>query len=363
MKKLRLSLLGLLILTFTGSLAFAGSVMSFSANIQPPTLQPAEVATLTLTITNSGTSTHDFASATVVIPDGFVLSTSTPIQVNGPMIPQNKKDPLPFAWTATVVGTTIRLGATGEQAGIYRVPAGSSVTVTFTATAPCAPGSYQWITSAYNTTLQDGPATPFTLDGLQPSISVSGASVCSSVAFGPGDYCSYTQGGWGAKPSGGNVAATMASSFTSVYTSGTALKVGTPKSMTFTSANNVKAYLPAGGPPDVLTVNSLINPTSTSSGVFGGQVLALRLNVDFNNAKVIAGTDGSIAGLKLKNTGTSLDGLTVAQILAIAESALGGGALQSGFTVSTLNDIIDLLNKAFDNCAPSDWAQTHLARP
>ncbi len=39
--------------------------------------------------------------------------------------------------------------------------------------------------------------------------------------------------------------------------------------------------------------------------VFGCQVLALQLNIDFNNSGIIAGNSGSIANLKLYNTGTS----------------------------------------------------------
>ena len=105
----------------------------------------------------------------------------------------------------------------------------------------------------------------------------------------------------------------------------------------------------------------MTNPTSTSAGVFGGQVTALRLNVDFNDAGIIDGFLGSISGLVLQGTGGSLDGQTVAAILAAAEQALGGGALPAGYDHSSLNNLVDELNNAFDNCDPSDWAQIHLA--
>ena len=47
--------------------------------------------------------------------------------------------------------------------------------------------------------------------------------------------------------------------------------------------------------------SDVADPTSTSSGGFGGEVLALRLNVDFEAAGLIGGTGGKFADLKLCN--------------------------------------------------------------
>ena len=102
--------------------------------------------------------------------------------------------------------------------------------------------------------------------------------------------------------------------------------------------------------------------TPFSSGVFGGQVLALQLNADFNDAGIIDGANGSIADLRLCNTGTSLDGMTISQILAAANVALGGGSLPTGYTYSSLNNLVTHLNEAFDNCNVSTWALEHLCR-
>ena len=189
---------------------------------------------------------------------------------------------------------------------------------------------------------------------------------CSTVdldgeGFHEGDFCTYSQGGWGSRPAGGNPGVILASNFGTVFPTG--IEVGIPGSagysMRFSSAQGVEDYLPAGGTAGVLTAD-LTNPTSSSSGVFGGQVLALAINVAMNEAGVIDGTQGSIAGLTLQGAGTSLDGSTVTQILAAAQVALGGGGLPSGFTFSTLNDLVAKLVLAFDNCSPSDWAQLHL---
>jgi len=168
-------------------------------------------------------------------------------------------------------------------------------------------------------------------------------------------YCSYTQGGWGAPPSGGNPGMILSNNFTKVYPGGV-VEIGIPGSggysLKFTSANAITVYLPAGGTPAPLNADAT-NPTSTSSGVFGAQVLALQLNVDFGDAGI-----GKIGDLVLNDPTSPLNGKTVRQILALANIALGGG--NAGVSISVLNPLIDSLNGSFDNCSPSGFAMTHL---
>ncbi len=80
-------------------------------------------------------------------------------------------------------------------------------------------------------------------------------------------------------------------------------------------------------------------------GVFAGQVLALRLNVDFSNAGV---TCRGLANVKL--TSGKLSGYTIGQVLSLAERVLGGdkSALPCGMTVSQLNDIVTGINELYD---------------
>ena len=179
-------------------------------------------------------------------------------------------------------------------------------------------------------------------------------------AFGVGDFCTYTQGGWGSPPKGNNPGSILKNNFSTVYPEGY-VWVGKGMGMRFNGATYVERYLPAGGTPNRLDGN-YTNPTTTSSGVFGGQVLALQLNVDFNAAGIIDGAGGSIGDLRLCNTSTSLDGKTVNEILAAANKALGGGVRPTGYTYSSLNDLVTHLNEAFDNCNVSTWALEHLCR-
>lgn len=192
------------------------------------------------------------------------------------------------------------------------------------------------------------------------SVSIPGRTVePPSIGFVTGDFKTFTQGGWGAPPNGNNPAALLAQNFTTVFGSGFTVGVAgnAGYSMTFASSTAVKNYLPAGGTPAALTAD-LVNPTSSSAGVFGGQVTALRINVAFSLASVNPASFGS---LKVIGTGTPLDGLTVLQVLAICESALGGSNT-SGATYPQLNEIATNLNEAFDNGNPSSWAQAHLVR-
>ena len=49
--------------------------------------------------------------------------------------------------------------------------------------------------------------------------------------------------------------------------------------------------MPATGTPAAL-VTDLNNPVTTSAGIFGGDVLALQLNIDFSDADVLTGAAG-----------------------------------------------------------------------
>ena len=129
--------------------------------------------------------------------------------------------------------------------------------------------------------------------------------------------CTVTQGGWHTNPHGNNPGTLLANDFPTVYPSG--VTIGGTFTLTFDSAAAVRAFLPAGGTPGVLT-SSATDPTTSAAGVFAGQVLALQLNVDLEHY-------GSVV---IGGTGTTFDGKTVADVLAAANIALGVGPLACG---------------------------------
>jgi hypothetical protein len=113
--------------------------------------------------------------------------------------------------------------------------------------------------------------------------------------------------------------------------------------LTFTTADAVRAFLPQGGPPSRLLATAT-NPTTSAAGVFGGQVLALRLNVSMSNVGALPAGLGNFV-----LTSGPAAGKTVNQVLADANAALGCGTLPSYVTsISGLNDIVDSINNMFD---------------
>jgi hypothetical protein len=197
--------------------------------------------------------------------------------------------------------------------------------------------------------------------GYTPTYDLDGTATpnCAAVTVGPSTtavdfgykapssasgFTTFTQGGWGAKPAGNNPGKLLLSNFATVYPGGS-VTIGGTKTLKFTSASAITAFLPQGGTPSILTA-SATNASSSSAGVFAGQVLALRLSVDFSNAGV---EKPGLASLKVKSG--KLAGLTVSQVLAMANAVLGGntGALPAGVSISDLNSVVDAINNNYDN--------------
>ena len=160
-----------------------------------------------------------------------------------------------------------------------------------------------------------------------------------------GPFTTFTQGGWGAVPHGGNPGAILHANFPTVYPSG--LTIGGTNTIFFATADDITGFLPQGGTPGVLTQSYAPPlPGGTEAGVFAGQTLALQLNVDFSNAGVTLTGLGALHVLK-----GPLAGYTVDQVLALANEVLGGNvaALPAGMSISDLNDVEDNINGNYDD--------------
>jgi large repetitive protein len=185
-------------------------------------------------------------------------------------------------------------------------------------------------TTTFTYTISDGNGGT---DTATVTVTVANAS-CSA-----GGYTTYSQGGWGNNGAPGQL---MQANFTRVYPSGFVI-IGGTKTLKFTSAGAVTAFLPQGGTPAMLTA-SAINPTSSTAGNFAAQVFALRLAVDYSAAGVLKSGLGSLVMVS-----GPFANQTVNQVLATANAVLGGSAsaLPSGMTVSQLNSIVESLNLNF----------------
>lgn len=155
-------------------------------------------------------------------------------------------------------------------------------------------------------------------------------------------YVTYTQGGWGS-PSNSGPGKIRDNNFSNVFPSG--LVLGGNFKLTLTSASAVKNFLPQGGTAAAFTQN-YNNVTNTSAGVLAGQLVALKLSVNYSAAGVLGSNTTPIGNLVIKSG--PFVGYTVSQFLAFAEAAIGGGNL-NGFTFSQINDAATALNENFDN--------------
>jgi hypothetical protein len=180
----------------------------------------------------------------------------------------------------------------------------------------------------------------------------------------PGDFCSQTQGGWGTDECKGNNTACLRDNyFDEVFPDG--LVVGDPEDgfyILLTSSEAVADYLPAGGDPAALTADQT-DPETTSSGVFGGQLVAATLNVAFDAAVYgkctltddcdfccEPGTLGTL--IYVCGVHEDLLGLSVNDVIGLANTAISGGGTPDDLdvTISDLNDALALLNEEFVDC-------------
>ena len=191
------------------------------------------------------------------------------------------------------------------------------------------------------------------------------AGAAHADGFQNGQFVTYDASLWGTTALNPGAKLLLAD-YASVY-AGTAgvLTLGLPSTgftMSFDDPGFVIAYLPPAGVAAPLN-NSVFDPSKTSSGVFGGDVLALQLNVDFSNAGFLAHPAGiPLGALVIPNVGlANVDGLTVNQFLADANTCLGGGVCID--SPAQLDFVAAGINFAFDGGTVSSGAQNFVALP
>lgn len=190
---------------------------------------------------------------------------------------------------------------------------------------------------------------------------IEGGAVTPPGRWQNGDLVTYNQDNWGTI---GTTASNLLSNhFFTVFTSGFVefgISGSGGFSAAFTSANAVIDYQPTSGTPGALD-NDLVDPTSTSSGVFGGYVLALQLDLAFTDAGLVAGSApllfGNLRVCNLTDT-PAFNGSTVRQVIGALNTAIGGGAAPYGY--DQLSTLAQQLSQSFESGAVSLFAQQHL---
>lgn len=201
------------------------------------------------------------------------------------------------------------------------------------------------------------------------SLAFALALACAGVAradvWQNGDLTTYGEGVWGGIVGIDPGATLLTAKFDTVYAATSDVIVGSTSgsTMIFTDPASVLTYMPSIGPYAPLNGSDL-NPITTASGAFGGDVLALEFNVDFSDAGFLPGTSGLRFGdlvLESLTTLPSANGLTVRQFLGDVNTLLGGGS--TTFSIADLGTTLSDVNASFSNGFASSFAQDHLVAP
>ena len=147
--------LGILLVFFTTNpVGVHAKIYSFTATISPTQVNINQLATYTMTITNTGEST--IGSANIAIPAGFTILSSVSF-LNPPTL-----------WDYGLSATSISISASG---GGSVIPNGENVTFTLDATSPASSGVATWSTEA--STSIDGGGVALILEGEQPTVTIT----------------------------------------------------------------------------------------------------------------------------------------------------------------------------------------------
>lgn len=250
----------------------------------------------------------------IIASDGSVVTTVGPT-LNSISSLASAPDGTLFAHAAGILYTVSKITGAALPVG----PIGAStpgmafgpLEVTCTPSCPFCEGCSSTVTNTAELTCEDDSL----IEGSPAS-----ASFEVNCAGGDGhgeDFCRQTQGGWGQDScnpgpdpcAGGNVGCFRDCHFDDLFPSG--LVVGDPDgpdadgsyAILLTSSAAVAEYLPAGGMPAALTADQT-DPETTSSGVFGGQLVAATLNVAVDDGGL--GRDGASQPCPVGTLGTLL---------------------------------------------------------
>lgn len=161
---------------------------------------------------------------------------------------------------------------------------------------------------------------------------------CNTAA---GSFRTQTQGGWGSVPRGINPGSYQQANFATAFPNGLTVGCGS-NTITLTSGQAVTDFLPQGGTPNAIQT-SYVDPTSAIS-VLAGQITAATLSVTFDAADPNYSSSPASLGSLVIASGT-FQGMTVNQLLAIANQVLGG--CNTTYSLSDVNQALTAVNENF----------------
>ena len=220
----------------------------------------------------------------------------------------------------------------------------------------------------------DGVTAHFQFAAVGPGAGQVGLSNSASLmdkgfCIAPGNFYTFTQGGWGTQCSGNNPGCFRDANFAGAFPLGLILgdQDGDDddghSALVLTSSLAVEKFLPSGSTAGALDADH-VNPTGkTSAGVFAGQLAAAKLNVGFDDAGSFDALKGQV-DMKLgdlvyaSGVHPALLGKSVRDVVALCDQAISG-ELAEPFDVdadllgdvlfSDLNTALTVLNENFDD--------------
>ncbi|MGA8448223.1 MAG: hypothetical protein WB766_24000 [Roseiarcus sp.] len=205
----------------------------------------------------------------------------------------------------------------------------------------------------------------------------SSAVALLSIVYGPTratpvadhEFVTASQVVWGDTPTPFNFAGLLVANYAAVYAPSDLFEIGIPGptgfSIIWSNTADLLTFLPSSGAPAALDAD-LVDPTSSSAGSFAGEVAALKLNIDFSDAGLLAHpasvTFGDLELVNFSGALSGLDGLSVLDLLGQVNVLLGGGA--TGYTINDVFETLDDVNASFnEGGAATSFAEDHLEYP
>lgn len=165
-----------------------------------------------------------------------------------------------------------------------------------------------------------------------------------------GDACTYTAASFGAPclTNTADVGCIVQRNFGALFGED-GLRIGSAKSVRFTSAEALRAAMPGAGVPEVLS-SDVVDPARTTFNAFASEVTALALNIALSEQ----GLAGSLPLADVHVAHGPLAGLSVGAVFEMSEALLGGeqNTLSAlGYGPESLTPILAGLNRAGLDCA------------
>jgi hypothetical protein len=184
--------------------------------------------------------------------------------------------------------------------------------------------------------------------------------------------CTYSQGGYGGS---GTPAAILEANYLGLFpnglmagiydtTAGNAAPNGLWWQGNTTGLAALREFLSGGGGSSSAITRDALNPVDDfGGGELAHQLVTLILNIRFNETGVIGIGPNNFGSLVYTRSGHPLSGLTVSQIVAVAQQVLAGQSVPGVGSASSLTKLLDDLNHAFHGYGISSFALSYLETP